>query len=177
MRRVLPFLIAGVLVAVVGVTSFALGGTERRPQAVPPIQTPRLRALWDKNQAARAANASPDDDFAVGEDEAPVLNVVTAGGLPEEPFRHEFEQAMEKVRSRVDLCRPLEQFVGLVQVRVVIDRSGGVRSAQALPPLDESQTGQCVAKAVRYASFPRFRGTLTPTIELIYPFYFRPSDN
>jgi hypothetical protein len=176
MRRLLPFLIAGVVLLAAGVASFALGGTERRPSAVPPLVTPRLRALWDKDPTARAAAAQTDDELAPEED-APVLNVVSAGGLPEEPGRHDFEQAMAKVRPRVDQCRQLEQFVGLVQVRVVIERSGGVKSAQTLPPLDETQTGQCVAKAVRYAAFPRFRGTLTPTIELIYPFYFRPGDN
>ena len=60
---------------------------------------------------------------------------------------------------------------------MVIDRSGGVKSAHALEPLDETATGQCVAEEVRHASFPHFRGTLTPTIELTYPFYFRPKDN
>ena len=59
----------------------------------------------------------------------------------------------------------------------MIDRSGNVKSAQALEPLDQTQTGQCVAKESRHASFPRFRGTLTPTIELTYPVYFRPADN
>ncbi len=179
-------MVAGALVVVaLAVTSLAttmapslgLGSAARRPTTVPPLTTPRLRALWGQDQAAGAANASPDDDFGAPDDDAPVLTVLKAGGLPEEPPRHDLEQAMEKVRPRVEQCQSLEQFVGIVQVHLVIERSGGVKSAQAVAPLDETQTGQCVAKAARSALFPRFRGTLTPTIELVFPFYFRPADN
>ena len=176
MRRVIPLLAVVVAVAIAGLTTLAMGGTERRPADVPPLKTPRLRALWDKDPAAHAANPAPEDENAP-EDETPTLNVLTAGGLPEEPDRHDLEEAMEKVRKRVESCQSLEQLAGIVQVRLVIDRSGNVKSAHALEPLDQTQTGQCVAREVRHASFPRFRGTLTPTIELIYPFYFRPSDN
>src|SRR4051812_2688327 len=119
MRRFIPLIAVGVAVVIAGVTTLALGGTERRPSAVPPIQTPRLRALWDKDPNAPAAKAASDDELAAEED-APVLNVVAAGGLPEEPGRHDFEQAMEKVRSRLLNCQSLEQFVGTVQVRMVI---------------------------------------------------------
>jgi hypothetical protein len=84
---------------------------------------------------------------------------------------------MLKIMPKLMECQTLEQFVGTVQVHLVIDRSGNVKSAQALQPLDQTQTGQCVAKESRHASFPRFRGMLTPTIELTYPVYFRPADN
>jgi hypothetical protein len=176
MKRVLAVLAVLVAVGIGGVAALAMGGTERHPSDVPPLQTPRLRALWDKDPAAHAANPAPDDENAP-EDETPTLSVLTAGGLPEEPDRHEMEEAMEKVRKRVEACQSLEQLAGIVQVRVVIDRSGNVKSAHAVEPLDETQTGQCVAREVKHASFPRFRGTLTPTIELVYPFYFRPADN
>jgi hypothetical protein len=176
MRRWGPVIAVAVVLAGASLASFALGGTERRPSAVPPLQTARLRALWGGDASTRAGVAA-DDDFAPAEDETPTLNVLTAGGLPEEPGRHDFETAMDKVRRRVEECGKLEQFVGTVQVHLVIDRGGGVRSAKAMPPVDETRTGQCVAQEVRHASFARFRGDLTPTIELIYPFYFRPSDN
>jgi hypothetical protein len=167
----------GVAIAVAGLTTLALGGTERRPTTPPAIQTPRLRALWEKDPAVRAANVASDDEFAPADDDAPVMNVVTAGGLPEEPGRHDFEQAMLKIMPKLIACQSVEQLVGIVQVHLVIDKSGNVKSAQALPPIDQTQTGQCVAKESRHASFPRFRGTLTPTIELTYPIYFRPADN
>jgi hypothetical protein len=175
MKRVIPFVAVLVILAVGGVATLAMGRTDRRPSDVPPLQTPRLRALWDKD-APRVANPSVDDENAP-EDETPTLNVLTAGGLPEEPNRHDLEDAMERVRKRVEACQSLEQLAGVVQVQMTIDRSGNVKSAHTLPPLDATQTGQCVAREVRHASFPRFRGTLTPTIELTFPFYFRPADN
>jgi hypothetical protein len=176
MRRVIPLLVILAAVAVAGAATLAMGGTERRPSDVPPLKTPRLRALWEKDPAAQAAHPAQEDENAP-EDETPTLNVLTAGGLPEDPDRHEMEAAMDKVRKRVEACQSLEQLAGIIQVRLVIDRSGNVRSAHVLPPLDETQTGLCVAREVKHASFPRFRGTLTPTVELIYPFYFRPADN
>src|SRR5438105_10872300 len=130
MRRVLPLLAVLVAVAVAGVATLAMGGTERRPADVPPLRTPRLRALWDKDPAAHAANPALDDENAP-EDETPTLNVLTAGGLPEEPDRHDLEDALEKVRKRVEGCQALEQLAGIVQVRVVIDRSGNVKNAHA----------------------------------------------
>jgi hypothetical protein len=176
MKRLVPLLAVLVVLAIAGVTAFALGGTERKPNQVPPLRTPRLKALWERDPSAPAAPPSADDE-STAEDETPTLSVLTAGGLPEEPNRHDLEDAMDKVKKHVDKCQTLEQFAGIVQVRVVIDRSGNVKNAHALEPLDQTQTGLCVAKEVRHASFPRFRGTLTPTIELIYPFYFRPADN
>jgi hypothetical protein len=175
MKRVLPLVALAAALAVSGATIFATSyaRTERRAAAAPPIVTPRLKALW--GGAAQAANPAADDENAP-EDETPTLNVLTAGALPEEPNRHDLEDAMEKIRTHVDECQALEQFAGTVQVRVVIDRSGSVKSAQAVEPLDETQTGQCVAREVKHATFPRFRGTLTPTIELVYPFYFRPAE-
>src|SRR4051794_659979 len=99
MRRFIPYLAVAVAAGIAGVTSFALGRNERRPTAVPPLQTPRLRTLWDKDSAARsAANPLPEDDTAV-EEETPTLNVLTKGGLPEEPGRRDLEAGMEKIRQ------------------------------------------------------------------------------
>jgi outer membrane biosynthesis protein TonB len=175
LKRILPYFAILLALACAGVTTFALGGTERRPTAVPPIQTARLRALWQPDP--KKPSQTTEDDPTAPEDETPTLNVLTAGGLPEEPGRRDLELSMGKMQPQVELCKRAEPFSGIVQVRVVIDRSGVVKSAQALPPLEQNPIGQCVAKAVRQASFPKFRGTLNPTIELTYPFYFRPADN
>jgi hypothetical protein len=177
MKRLIPVVAVLVALAIAGVTALALGGADHRPAAVPPLGTPRLKALWDKPTAAPAAPVTEEDNPSDDETPTPTLNVLTAGGLPEEPNRHDLEDAMEKVRKNVEACQLLEQFAGIVQVRVTIDRSGTVKNVRALEPLDETQTGQCVAKEVKHASFPPFRGTLNPTIELVYPFYFKPPDN
>jgi hypothetical protein len=177
LRKLIPFLAVLIALAIATLTTFALGGTERAPTQVPPLATPRLAALWDADGGGRtAARANSDEETAV-EDDAPTMNVLAAGGLPEEPNRHDLELAMDKIKKRLETCQSLEQFIGTVQVRVIIERSGNVKSANALPPLDQTQTGQCIVKEVKHASFPRFRGTLTPSVELIYPVYFRPADN
>jgi hypothetical protein len=170
---------AGVAVVLVAAVGFGfIDSAGRSPEAPPPITTTRLRTLWIgaapvKAAAAPSANGASDEELPADDP----LAVVETDGLPEEPSRHDFELAMAKVQAAVDACQALEQFVGTVQVHAVINKNGLLQSAQALPPLDTTETGKCVAKAVRAAQLPKFRGTLTPTIELTYPFYFRPSDN
>lgn len=69
-------------------------------------------------------------------------------------------------------CRDVEQFAGILTVRLVIARSGNLQSAQVQPPAAETRTADCVKHALRGLQFPRFRGTYTPTIEWTYPFLF-----
>jgi hypothetical protein len=142
-----------------------------------PGPTPRVRTLRPPHpvRAAAAADAgarTPDDETA--EDTPPAPVAAGPNDLPEQPSRHDLEAGMERVKKQVARCQSLEQVTGALWVRVVIARSGSVQSVSALPPHDKTPTGECVAKAVKHeASFPRFRGELTPTVELTFPFYFR----
>ena len=68
------------------------------------------RAVGPRFHCARGLR--PTSEFAGTEDETPTLNVLTAGGTPEEPNRRDLELAMDKVRQRVEECHSLEQFVG-----------------------------------------------------------------
>ncbi len=138
-----------------------------RVAAAPPVRTARLmpHAATAKKKSTDASSDPTD------EEEAPSERAEPAG---DEPSRRDLEAGMDRVQDRVLACRGVENFVGLLSVRVVISRTGGVQSVSVLPPSDKTATAPCVARAVQGASFAHFRGQLHPTVELVYPFYFRP---
>jgi hypothetical protein len=118
---------------------------------------------------AGAPLAQPEDEPVADE---PVAAPVSSGP-PEMPSRQDLEGPMLKVSQHVlQSCRDVEQFTGLMTVRLVIARSGNVQSTQVQPPSAETRTAECVKHALHGLSFPRFRGTYAPTIEWTYPFLF-----
>jgi hypothetical protein len=148
------------------------------PTAAPPVRSVRLHAdaaparAFNAPQAGRADDnraraAAPPEEESVADE--PVVEVQT-GQLPELLGRHDLEAGMEKVRAAVGACAEVEHYAGVATVRIVIAPTGAVQAVSVLPPLDETETGACVSKAVRAATFPRFRGTVIPTVELTYPF-------
>jgi hypothetical protein len=116
----------------------------------------------------RSTVAQPEDE-PVAED--PAAAPVQAGP-PEQLNRHDLENAMDKVKPKVLACRDVEQYTGFVTVKLVIDKSGSVKSAQIDVPPDKQKTADCVRHALRGLAFPRFRGTYIPQIEWRYPFVF-----
>jgi hypothetical protein len=118
--------------------------------------------------ARHAAVAAPEDEPAA---EEPTAAPVQAGP-PEQLNRHDLENAMDKVKPKVLACRDVEQLNGFVVVKLVIDKTGNLKSAAVQPPHDHTRTAECVKHALRSLSFPRFRGTYVPTIEWSYPFLF-----
>jgi TonB family protein len=167
------------LVAALGVGGAALAlslrSPLRSPLAAPPVRTARLASHGgpvSRAASAPAGEGAPDEEPAVDEPA-----VVETGGDPEQLGRHDLEAGMEKVRPAVEACQEVERFEGTVTVRLTIAKTGAVQSALVLPPADETATGACVLKAVRAASFRHFQGTLLPTVELTYPFLFRPPTN
>lgn len=134
-----------------------------RPVAAPPLEPPKV------TRAPKAAADAPEAEGPA--EDLPTMPVGTSD-LPEQLDRRQLEAGMNKVKPHVFRCRELEQFVGYIKVRLVIARSGNVQSVHVVEPPERTRTTECVAKAVRTASFPRFRGTLIPTVELTYPFLF-----
>jgi hypothetical protein len=132
----------------------------------PVVHAPRKARHVDPNGATLA---QPEDEPVAEEPAAaPVLS-----GPPEMPSRQDLEGAMLKQSQHVlQSCRDVEQFTGLLVVRLVIARSGNVQSMQVQPPAAETRTAECVKHALRGLSFPRFAGTYAPTIEWSYPFLF-----
>ena len=132
---------------------------------VPPLHPPRLRASNDPGKPAEA----PENETVT--EDTPTMPVGTVE-LPEQLDRRQLEAGMAKVKDHVERCRGLEAFVGTITVKLTIAKSGNVQSVSLVSPLLRTATTDCVTKAAHNASFPRFRGTLLPTIELTYPFLF-----
>ena len=137
------------------------------PLPPPAEHAPRVK----KKAAARSPSAvvAPEDEPLA---EEPAAAPVQAGP-PEMLNRHDLENGIERVRKKVMQCHDVEQFSGLMTVKLIIARSGNVQSATVQPPLAETRTADCVKKALHGLSFPRFRGTYLPTIEWSYPFLFK----
>jgi hypothetical protein len=139
-----------------------------RPHSAPATER-RRGAPKDRSGAAEA-----EEEETGAEDPTPV---VVSADLPESLNRRALEQGIEAVRERVLTCRTEEggatvPFAGIVEVYMSIGTNGAVQSAAALPPVEGTPLGSCVAKAVRAAAFPRFRGALVPVVEWTYPFLF-----
>jgi hypothetical protein len=174
-RRRLAAVVLVAAVVVFGGALFAWRQDGAAPTQTPPVVTARLRALAAPAAPGGQPAPSPSsEEDVVAEDPTPAMD---PSGVPEELGRRELEGGMERVRSQVEACQSLEQFVGIATVELAINRSGGVQSVTLLPPLDQTQTGECMAKAVKTATFPKFRGTLLPTIDLTYQFLFRPPES
>ncbi len=132
----------------------------------PAVRVPPLHPPHPVRTAQPARPPAPDDEPPAEETPAPAQN--------DGPTRRDLEAGMEQVKKQVWRCHDVEQFQGLLNVHLVITRAGSVQSAQVLPPLDKTETATCVVRAVKQASFARFRGAENPTVELTWPFFFRP---
>jgi hypothetical protein len=135
-----------------------------------PVRVPALHPPHAVKAVAAPRPTGTEDDPPVDDSTPPPAPAASA----DEPTRRDLEAGMEKTKKHVAHCQSLEQFAGTLQVRVVIGKSGSVQSVSVLPPVDKTETAACVIKAVKTtAAFPRFKGELTPSVELVYPFYFR----
>jgi hypothetical protein len=143
------------------------------PLPQPVEHAPRARKKTVANRPGAGAAAVPvaaPEDEPVADD--PAAAPVQAGP-PEMLNRHDLENGIDRVRDKVMHCREVEQFVGLMTVKLVIARNGSVQAALVQPPLEHTRTAECVRHALHGLSFPRFRGTYLPTIEWTYPFLFK----
>jgi hypothetical protein len=116
----------------------------------------------------RASLAAPEDEPVADEPAAAPVHA----GPPEQLNRHDLETAIDKIKPKVMACRDVEQYTGFLTVRLVIEKSGSLKSASVLPPVEKTRTADCVKHALRGLSFPKFRGTYIPQIEWSYPFWF-----
>jgi hypothetical protein len=131
----------------------------------PPVTHAPRKARVD---AHRNAVVAPEDEPVADE---PAASPVRSG--PHEQLdRHDLEEAMDKVKPKVLACRSVEQYNGILTVKLVIEKNGGVKSATVQPPVDHSRTADCVRRALHGLSFPRYRGTFVPQTEWTYPFRF-----
>ncbi len=141
------------------------------PLPEPSVHAPRARKAAPAAGRATSLSAPEDEPIAEEPAAAPVQS-----GPPEMLNRHDLENAIDRVRDNVLKCREVEQFSGFLTVKLVIERSGNLKSATVQPPVDHTRTADCVKKALHGLAFPKFRGTYLPapgTIEWTYPFLFK----
>jgi hypothetical protein len=163
---------AGVLaVLVVALLLRARPVAPRTPRAQPSATRPRPRQhLQGEPEPAHADPlAAPDEEPSAEEPMAPLESPT---GMREALNRRDLEGGMAHVKSRVQKCieDPLD---GVISARMTIGRSGSVQTVELLPPFDSAPQAECLAKALKHAAFPAFRGALQPTIELTFPFLVR----
>jgi hypothetical protein len=87
--------------------------------------------------------------------------------LPDQLKSSDIQRGMGGVKSRVSQCYAQFNVPGMVSVTVTISPSGRVSGARVSGKFAGTPTGDCVSRAARGASFPRFKG---PAMEVDYPF-------
>jgi hypothetical protein len=130
----------------------------RRPRPTPGKKT-ALDSLIDtaigtsptpKKKASSAAPAAP------------------ASNLPEQLNMNQIRTAMNKIKPRVQACYDQFQVEGMAKVRFKISPDGKVLAPSIRGKFRGTDTGDCVIKAVKRASFPKFSGK--PMTINSYPF-------
>ncbi|MCA9670114.1 MAG: AgmX/PglI C-terminal domain-containing protein, partial [Myxococcales bacterium] len=87
--------------------------------------------------------------------------------LPSQLNMNQIRTVMRKIRGRVQGCYDKFQIEGRATARVQIAPSGRVKSVVIKGKFFGTDTGNCVAKAVRGARFPKFSGKM---MTIKYPF-------
>jgi hypothetical protein len=109
--------------------------------------------------AAKPKAAAHEDSSGGGDD-----------SLPEQLEKGQIVGGMSKVKGRVAGCYDQFKVPGMASVNVTIQKSGAVSSATVGGAFAGTPTGSCVEKAVKSASFPKFKGS---PMSLTYPFMLR----
>jgi predicted Zn finger-like uncharacterized protein len=98
----------------------------------------------------------------------------SAGGgddsLPDQLEKGQIVGGMSKVKGKVAACYDQFKVPGMASVNVTIQKSGSVSNATVGGAFAGTPTGSCVEKAVKSASFPKFKGS---AMSLTYPFMLR----
>jgi hypothetical protein len=87
--------------------------------------------------------------------------------LPDQLGRDDIKKGMGSVQSKAKACFQQYHVPGTALVAVVIGQSGKVQEADVKGVLAGTPTGDCVQKAVKGASFGRFKGS---PMSVTYPF-------
>jgi hypothetical protein len=161
------------------------GGDKGTPNAAAPApaDTPAAAPVKKKPSGPKAGGDALDDllsgatggkDLSSpkgggGGDSAPKHQAPAADdpNLPDQLKLGDIQRGMSSVRSRVSQCYAQFNVPGVVNVTVSIAPSGHVQSVQVTGKFAGTPTGDCVAKATKGASFPRFKGAAMTGID--YP--------
>jgi hypothetical protein len=147
--------------------------TEKPEKAEKPAETP---APTPAPKPAREESKDIDDllNEASGGAPAPGGGGTTpaADSKPEEKAPEsltsgQVRQGMSLVKAKVQACYTAFKVPGVVEIKVKIENDGTVSSTEPVGKFAGTETGTCVADAVKHAPFPRFSG---PPMSLKYPF-------
>ncbi|HXU71669.1 MAG TPA: GYF domain-containing protein [Polyangia bacterium] len=118
-------------------------------------------------------DASPESKPAAAKKERPAAREESGGddsSLPSELDKGQIVSGMQRIKGRVGGCFDQYKVPGMANVAVTIAGSGRVSSANVTGQFAGTPTGDCVAKAVKSASFPKFKGSPQ---SIVYPFILR----
>ncbi len=87
--------------------------------------------------------------------------------LPDQLKNSDIQGGLAKVKGKASACYAQYNVPGLVTISLTIGPGGRVQSASPTGKFSGTPTGECVARAVKSASFPRFKG---PPMSIEYPF-------
>jgi len=90
--------------------------------------------------------------------------------LPDQLDKGQIVSGMQKVKGRVQGCFEQYKVPGMASVALTIAGSGRVSSANVTGQFAGTPTGDCVARAVKAASFPKFKGSPQ---SIVYPYVLR----
>ena len=90
--------------------------------------------------------------------------------LPDQLDKGQIVSGMQKIKGRVGSCFDQYKVPGMANVAVTISGSGRVSSASVTGQFAGTPTGDCVARAAKSASFPKFKGSPQ---SIVYPFILR----
>jgi hypothetical protein len=112
------------------------------------------------DKPSKPARAAAHEDSGGGDDSA----------LPEQLEKGQIVGGMSRVKGKVGACYDQFKVPGMAMVHVTIQKSGSVSAASVGGSFSGTPTGGCVEKAVKGASFPKFKGA---PMSLDYPFMLR----
>jgi len=150
------------------------GPEEAKPAA--PAPAPAKPAAKEPPKPASGKKNALDNllDDAIGADGAPKVAKKAeapkpaASDLPEQLNMNQIRNAMNRVKARVQACYDQFQVEGMANVGFSILGSGKISDVSIRGKFRGTDTGDCVVKAVKQASFPKFSGK--PMTIKNYPF-------
>ena len=98
---------------------------------------------------------------------APRPTAAPASDLPQMLNMNQIRTGMRKIRGRIQACYDKFQIEGKATVRLTIKKNGAVSAAKVKGKFFGTDTGTCVAAAVKKARFPKFGGK---DMTITYPF-------
>ncbi len=140
-----------------------------------PMQIQAPRAQPQRRALAPAPVLSP----AVGGGDAMIIQRPARAPAALPPYkdsastlsRIQIKAGMSSARDRISRCYQLHGVPGLALIRATIAPDGTVKSSAAVGGvLASTPTGDCIAKAVKAASFPTFTGA---AVTVTHPFILR----